>query len=575
MSVGSEPGLAPLEVVGRLARLRSLLAEPGADGEAVDGLLVTTPANIRWLTGFSGSAGLLLVTADRALLTTDGRYRTQSIEQLTEVGVDAQVEVAVGGVQTQREAVHRGAEGLADLGLEADHVTWSAQRAWVEALVPLPLVPTRGLVERLRMVKDPGEVDRMSRAAAIADEALAAVVPLLAAVGSSPGRGPRELTESGFAAALDHAMRERGAEDRAFETIVASGENSAKPHARPGGRAIRPGDPVVVDFGAVFEGYRSDMTRTFCVGGPPTGELAKVFEVVAESQRLGVARVEPGATAGSVDLTCRDDHRRLGVGRALRARHRARCGPGHPRGAIGRTGVYCYSRARHRGHRGTRRVPARDRRGPHRGHPGGDGTRQPIAHPVSEGSCCLMAVSTNDLRNGMTLDLPEGLFAVVEFQHVKPGKGGAFVRTKLKNSRTGAVIERTYRADEKLEQAIIDKREMQFLYRDGSDYVFMDTASYEQLQVNTGLLGDAPNYLKEGDDAVLQFFGSEIVGVDLPASVELAVADTEPGLQGDRVSGARKPATLETGLVLQVPLFVNPGEKIKVDTRTGEYLTRA
>ena len=181
-----------------------------------------------------------------------------------------------------------------------------------------------------------------------------------------------------------------------------------------------------------------------------------------------------------------------------------------------------------------------------------------------------MAVSTNDLRNGMTLNLPEGLFAVVEFQHVKPGKGGAFVRTKLKNSRTGAVIERTYRADEKLEQAIIDKREMQFLYRDGSDYVFMDTVSFEQLQVETGLLGEAANYLKEGDDAVLQFFGT-----DLPAAVELTVAVTEPGLQGDRVSGARKPATLETGLVLQVPLFVNPGEKIKVDTRSGEYLTRA
>jgi elongation factor P len=116
---------------------------------------------------------------------------------------------------------------------------------------------------------------------------------------------------------------------------------------------------------------------------------------------------------------------------------------------------------------------------------------------------------------------------------------------------------------------------MQFLYRDGSEYVFMDTSSYEQLQVETGLLGDSANYLKEGDDAVLQFFGTEIIGVDLPAAVELTVADTEPGLQGDRVSGARKPATLETGLVLQVPLFVNPGEKIKVDTRTGEYLTRA
>ncbi|HVB93770.1 MAG TPA: elongation factor P [Acidimicrobiales bacterium] len=186
-----------------------------------------------------------------------------------------------------------------------------------------------------------------------------------------------------------------------------------------------------------------------------------------------------------------------------------------------------------------------------------------------------MAVSTNDLRNGMTLDLPEGLFAVVEFQHVKPGKGGAFVRTKLKNVRTGAVIERTYRADEKLEQAIIDKREMQFLYRDSADYVFMDTVSYDQLQVTTAALGDSANYLKEGDDAVLQFFGTEIVGVDLPAAVELKVTETEPGLQGDRVSGARKPATVETGLVLQVPLFVNPGEMIKVDTRSGEYLTRA
>jgi len=186
-----------------------------------------------------------------------------------------------------------------------------------------------------------------------------------------------------------------------------------------------------------------------------------------------------------------------------------------------------------------------------------------------------MSISTNDLRNGMTLNLPEGLFNVVEFQHVKPGKGGAFVRTKLKNQRTGAVIERTYRADEKLEQAIIDKREMQFLYRDGGDYVFMDTVSYDQLQVETGLLGDANNYLKEGDDAVIEFFGTEIVGVELPAAVELTVTETEPGLQGDRVSGARKPATLETGLVLQVPLFVNPGEKIKVDTRTGDYLTRA
>jgi elongation factor P len=185
-----------------------------------------------------------------------------------------------------------------------------------------------------------------------------------------------------------------------------------------------------------------------------------------------------------------------------------------------------------------------------------------------------MSVSTNDLKNGMSLDLPDGLFSVVEFQHVKPGKGGAFVRTKLKNVRTGAVLERTYRADEKLDQAIIDKREMQYLYTDGGDYVFMDNSTYDQMHVAASALGEAQKFLKEGDSAVLQLYGQEIVGVDLPAAVELTVTQTEPGLQGDRVSGARKPATLETGHVVQVPLFVSTGDRVKVDTRSGEYLTR-
>ena len=183
--------------------------------------------------------------------------------------------------------------------------------------------------------------------------------------------------------------------------------------------------------------------------------------------------------------------------------------------------------------------------------------------------------STNDLKNGMVLDLDNGLWSVIEFQHVKPGKGGAFVRTKLKNVRTGAVIERTYRADEKLDQALIDKREMQFLYLDGDNYVFMDTTDYEQMYAPKASLGTSPSYLKEGDSAVLQMYDGEIVGVDLPAAVELTIAETEPGVQGDRVSGARKPATLETGLQIQVPLFVNTGDRVKVDTRTGEYLTRA
>ena len=186
-----------------------------------------------------------------------------------------------------------------------------------------------------------------------------------------------------------------------------------------------------------------------------------------------------------------------------------------------------------------------------------------------------MAITTNDLKNGMTLNLPEGLFQVVEFQHVKPGKGGAFVRTTLKNVRTGAVVDRTFRGAEKVEQAVIDKREMQFLYRDGSDFVFMDNESYDQLQRRPGRLGDSANYIVDGSTVQLAMYDSEIVGVELPAAVELTVSETEPGIQGDRVSGARKPATLETGLVLQVPLFVNTGDRLKVDTRSGEYITRA
>jgi len=186
-----------------------------------------------------------------------------------------------------------------------------------------------------------------------------------------------------------------------------------------------------------------------------------------------------------------------------------------------------------------------------------------------------VSVSTNDLKNGMALDLPEGLVTVVEFQHVKPGKGGAFVRTKLKNFRTGAVVDKTFRADEKVPLAVIDKRAMQYLYREGNAYVFMDSDSYEQLHVEASDLGRAVRYLKEGDTAVVPVYQDRVVGIELPAAVELEVTETEPGVQGDRVSGGRKPATLETGLVVQVPLFVEPGGRIKVDTRTGEYLARA
>jgi elongation factor P len=166
------------------------------------------------------------------------------------------------------------------------------------------------------------------------------------------------------------------------------------------------------------------------------------------------------------------------------------------------------------------------------------------------------------------------LFTVVEFQHVKPGKGGAFVRTRIKNVRTGQVLDRTFNAGIKVEQAILDKADMQFLYMDGDDYVFMDTDSYEQQQVPSRALGDAADYLVEGMTASIAQFKGEIVSVELPSAVELAIRETEPGVQGDRVSGAKKPATLETGKVVQVPLFLNTGDKVRVDTRTGEYISK-
>ena len=186
-----------------------------------------------------------------------------------------------------------------------------------------------------------------------------------------------------------------------------------------------------------------------------------------------------------------------------------------------------------------------------------------------------MSVNTNDLRRGMTLDLDGQLYQVVEFQHVKPGKGGAFVRTKLRNVRSGGVVDRTFNAGVDVGLAIVDRREMQYLYRDGDDFVFMDAETYEQHHVPRGAVGDAANYLTEGASAVLAMHDGNPIGVELPTSVTLRIADTEPGVKGDRVGGAMKPATLETGLVVQVPLFVEQGELVKVDTRSGEYLTRA
>ena len=183
-------------------------------------------------------------------------------------------------------------------------------------------------------------------------------------------------------------------------------------------------------------------------------------------------------------------------------------------------------------------------------------------------------ISVNDLKTGLTLDLDNGLWSVVEFLHVKPGKGAAFVRTKLKNVETGQVIEKTFRAGEKVGKAMLNRREMQYLYKEGNDYVMMDMESYEQLQLTKDQVGDGIKYLKENMVVQVLMHDTRIIGVDIPPHVELEVVDTPPSEKGNTAQGGTKPATLETGAVVNVPFFISNGDKIRVDTRTNEYLDR-
>lgn len=182
--------------------------------------------------------------------------------------------------------------------------------------------------------------------------------------------------------------------------------------------------------------------------------------------------------------------------------------------------------------------------------------------------------TSNDLKNGLVLNLDGQLWTVIEFQHVKPGKGGAFVRTKLKNVLSGKVVDKTFNAGVKVETETVDRRDMQYLYRDGDDWVFMDTVSFEQFSVPSAVVGDASRYLLENQVANVSVHNGQPIIVELPASVELIISYTEPGLQGDRSTGGTKPATLETGAEIQVPLFIESGTKVKVDTRDGSYLGR-
>jgi Xaa-Pro aminopeptidase len=291
--------LPPMDVVDRAARLRSRLTEV-----ACDALLVTNLTNVRYLGGFTGSAALLLVPADEAaepVFVTDGRYRDQATSELADAGVTARTVIAM-EEDGRRRALAGAAVGLGRLGLEAENVTWAQKRRFAADWFPdAQLVPTAGLVESLRLVKDAGEVARIQAACEMADAALAAVRHRL-------GEGP---TEAEVALELEWQMRRLGAEGPSFETIVASGPNGAMPHHRAGDRRIADGDLVVLDFGALVDGYHSDMTRTVMVG-EPSDTQARMYAVVREAQAAGVAAVKAGAEASAVDDACRSVIREAG-----------------------------------------------------------------------------------------------------------------------------------------------------------------------------------------------------------------------------------------------------------------------
>lgn len=282
------PALQPMHIADRLARLRPRLRDAG-----IDALLVSRPPNIRYLTGFTGSAGLVMVSADAVVLVTDGRYAQQSREQLDAAGVPARIEIAPTQA-AQREVLTELARGCTRVGLEAHGVTWAQQRSYAKWMAPTELVPTEDVVEQMRAVKEPGEVARIQAACTIADDALGEVLPKL----------HDGITERGFALALELAMRERGASGTSFETIVASGPNGAMPHARPTDRVVEAAELVVIDFGCIVDGYCSDMTRTVSVGDPGS-EARRVWDVVAASQAAGRDAVRAGTACRDVDRASR------------------------------------------------------------------------------------------------------------------------------------------------------------------------------------------------------------------------------------------------------------------------------
>ena len=548
----------------RQAALRAAIEEQG-----LDALLVTHIPNIRYLTGFSGSAALLVVRRGATILITDFRYAAQAP---AEAGASASVEVDQSSVWERLGKV-LASDPTAALGIEGQALTVrDAQR--LSGLTRARVVTTSDLVERLRVVKSREEVAAIRAAAELAQDALAEVLPLV-----RPGR-----TEQDVAAALEAALRRRGSEWHPFPTIVASGPRSALPHARTSDRVVSAGEWLLLDFGAQLDGYCADLTRTVVVGARADDKQRVVYALVQAAQERAVSGLRAGMTGREADALAREviagrgfgesfGHS-LGHGLGLEVHEAPRLGADRGGSAAGWRGGHggagCLSS-------GLGWSPVGGRCPPRSGWAGPAFRRQDGAARtvVIRLRLSIIMATTADFRNGLVLDIDGQLFQMVYFQHVKPGKGGAFVRTKLKNIRTGAVIDRTYNAGERVTDVRLERRPIQFSYSDGHFYHFMDQQTFDDIMITEELLGpDQLKYLKEGMECEGLVHDGTVILVDLPFFVELAVTRTDPGVRGDTATGATKPATLETGATVQVPLFIEEGQVIRVDRREDKYLTR-
>ncbi len=518
-------------MTARIERLRELLEEP---------LLVTNLVNVLYLTGFDSSNAALLVEPDRARLFTDFRYieSARAIE-----GVEA--------VQTKRAVIGWLCENLSGrIGFEADVLPWSFAEQLREA--GIELVPRKGLVEQLRAVKDEGELETFRRACAITDrmfERLVSEVPFV-------GRRERDVAWD-----ITRLYHEEGADEPAFEAIVGSGPTGARPHGRAGDRVIEAGELVVIDTGANFGGYVSDYTRTLATG-ELDGEMREAYDVVLAAQQAGLDAIRSGVRGIDADAAARGviegsdfagtfGHG-LGHGVGLDVHESPRLSTESSDTLVAGNVVTVEPGVYLKGRFGIR-----------------------IEDDVVVTDDGIENVDTNSFKNGMHIELDGKVWRIVEFQHVKPGKGGAFVRTKLKSLEAGAVVDRTFRAGEKFPRVHTETKNVQFLYDDGSDVHFMDAQTYEQFALPHADLTDALPYMQPNASVQVLSVNGKPSSLQLPASVELAVVETEPGVKGDTVSNVTKPAKLETGAVVNVPLFVNVGDRLKVDPREGRYISRA